>query len=81
MIVECYSLHLYCATLPRCESDLNALPMRVEIAGAHKKDAWQQAKFLGWRKIKGDVYCRECIRKRDQPRVDAMKKLIDGLGS
>lgn len=64
MIVECYSLHLYCDTLPKCTSDLNNLSMRAEIAGANKKDAWKQAKQTGWKKIRNKVYCRGCLQKQ-----------------
>ncbi len=61
MIVEGYSLHLYCEG---CVYSWGAWKETLDVGRDNKKQAWREAKNLfGWRKIMGHVFCSVCVEK------------------
>lgn len=67
MIVEGYTLHLYCDFRSCGKTSWHADrglygQMVDEYGGKNKKEAWRQAKERGWIKKKNTITCPNCMQ-------------------
>lgn len=72
MIVEGYSLHLYCEG-PNCgkteiqHANAQYVQMTAQFGGRNKKEAWCESRRYGWTKVGRKIFCGYCTPKLSQP--------------
>lgn len=68
MIIEGYTLHLYCENTGEPGSELytdHVCALRgyqhfAEVGGGNRRAAWREARNQGWRIGRGKAYCPGC---------------------